>query len=228
MRNVWVLIPTALKEHVWDHFAKWRTQGYKIGLLTDAFACPSGDPRRQRAIEASDMLIDCATYPNVWKSWNMLAKAVMAWGADVCVMIGDDMDPDPLKSAQEIAEEYLARFPDGYGVMQPCGDPQGMDSSGLPAAARICGSPWVGRRWVNDAYRGNGPVCGEYNAFYADEEMKLKAEKLGVLWMRSELTQFHHHWSWGHLQRQEYHVRNNKKWNDDKALFEKRKEEGFN
>lgn len=227
MLNVWVLIPTALKDHVWPILAKWRAQGYKIGLLTDGLSERLGSSIVHKAIEASDMLIDCASYPNVWKSWNMLAKAALAWNADVCVLVGDDMDPDMTKDAQTIAAEYLKRFPSGFGVMQPCGDPQGEALDGKHNAARICGSPWVGKGWITSGYGGEGPVNGNYNAFYADEELKIVAENLGVLWMRDDLTQWHHHWSFGALPKQEYHTRNNAKWDADKALFNQRKLEGF-
>ena len=154
-------------------------------------------------------------YPGVWKAWNALAHTALKLGADVCVLAGDDMDPDPSKYADEIALQYLVRFPDGDGVMQPCGDPQGNG-----AAQRICGSPWVGRKWIQE----RGPVCDLYTAFYADEELKLVAEKAGKLWMRPDLTQYHRHWSWGHQPRQDYHERNQESWVADKELFEKRKE----
>jgi hypothetical protein len=41
------------------------------------------------------------------------------------------MLPDP-RPAQEIAEAFLARFPDGFGVLQPTGDT-------MDGTDRICG-----------------------------------------------------------------------------------------
>jgi hypothetical protein len=168
-------------------------------------------------------------YPGVWRAWNALARAVFASCPDTesVVLVGDDMDPDPNNDAARMADIYRECFPALDGVMQPCGDPQGTDRRGMRAAARICGSPWVGRRWALEAYDGLGPVNGAYRAFYADEELKLYAEQRSKLVMRPDLTQFHRHWSWGHLPRQPYHVRNQADWASDKALFESRKEANF-
>ncbi len=166
-------------------------------------------------------------YPGVWRAWNALAKACVACEGEVCVLVGDDMEPDPVRSAGEIGKEFLERFPDGFGVMQPAGDRQGDIIGGRWNSQRICGSPWVGRAWVTFAYGGKGPVNGDYAAFFADEELKLVAEAGGVLWQRDDLTQKHLHWSWGHLPRQDYHARNQRYWDADRALFETRKAKRF-
>ncbi len=214
--NVYVLIPTAQKEHVGDVLAKWRAQGYKIGLF-----CDPGFVRVH-----CDLLIQ-QRYPGIWKAWNMLAKAAFANDADVVVLAGDDMWPDPHRNAEQIALEYLQRFPSGFGIMQPTGDMQGDLVDGQPNAGRICGSPWFGKQWCISGYGGEGPVNGNYTAFYADEELQIIAAGLGKLWQRPDLIQKHLHWSWGHLPKQEYHDRNQKSWEADKALFDRRKAEGF-
>lgn len=218
-KDVWVLMPTVMKGHVPAQLSKWTGRGYRVGLWVDSV--PNSEVH-----QFSELKIQ-GPYPGVWASWNILAHTACKLGADVCVLIGDDMDPDPTKNAQEIANEFFDKFPDGFGVMQPCGDLQGKDSTGTPAAARICGSPWVGRSWVQFAYGGSGPVSALYDAFYADEELKHYAEKMGRLWMRPDLSQFHRHWSWGHLPKRSYHERNQTKWLNDKALFERRQKAGF-
>jgi hypothetical protein len=225
-RQVWVCIPTAQKKHVPGILEKWDKAGYQIALWVDPG--PTID-------NLTCGLLMMGGYPGVWRAWNALAKACFAVGADVVVLAGDDMEPDPNKNAQEIAAEYFGRFPKGDGVMQPCGDPQGMDFDSnrpelkekIPAAARICGSPWIGKSWGLLHNDGEGPVNGNYYAFYADEELKLVAEKMGLLWMRPDLSQFHLHWSWQHLPRRTYHERNQKRWAEDKAIFEARKKAGF-
>lgn len=214
-RQVWVCVPTAQREHVNGQLSKWRERGYRIATLVNEAL--------KLEITGPHMNIWTPEYPGVWRSWNILAKAVMAHGADVCVLAGDDMDPDPNHSAQEIAAQFLERFPDGYGVMQPCGDPQGDLIDGWRNAGRICGSPWVGRRWVELAYSGYGPVCDLYSAFYADEELLNLAGNRGVLWRREDLSQFHRHWSWGHLPKRGYHDRNQEQWEKDQQLFEHRR-----
>lgn len=214
----WVLIPTAMRPHAHGHIIKWRDQGYNVGLFLD--------PEPPIHMFGADLVIT-AKYPGVWKAWNILAKSAIGLGAHVCVLAGDDMDPDPTKSGTEIMEEYIKHFPNLDGVMQPSGDTQGIDASGLCAAARICGSPWVGQEWIERAYLGRGPVNDDYVAFYADEELLHYATRRGKLWMRPDLTQFHAHWSFGHAPIQDYHQRNQLKWQQDKGLFEFRKAGGF-
>jgi len=228
----WVLIPTALRAHVRVQLNKWSTSGYNLGLLIDIpDEADEGDGDIDRdgtdmALRYAELVIACK-YPGVWKAWNILAKAAVGLGAQVCVLVGDDMDPDPSKTGAAILDEYVKHFPILDGVMQPCGDLQGADANGVPAAARICGSPWVGADWIRNAYLGCGPVNDNYNAFYADEELLHYATRRGKLWMRPDLTQYHAHWSWGHLPLQDYHQRNQLKWQQDKDLFEKRKAGGF-
>lgn len=216
----WVLIPTALKNHTYAHISKWRMRGYNTGLFIDR-----GSEMASSA-QTADLLIS-TQYPGVWRAWNILAKAAVGLGAEVCVLAGDDMDPDPRLTGPEIMKEYKDHFPHLDGVMQPCGDPQGKDGSGVPAAARICGSPWVGKEWINYSYLFDGPVNANYQAFYADEELLHYVKRKDRLWMRPDLTQFHHHWSWGHLPRQDYHFRNQLLWQKDKDLFEQRQKAGF-
>lgn len=218
MHDVWVCIPTAQKKHVPGVLDQWSAKGYRVALWVDV-----GPVLPDMPIS----LLMMGHYPGVWRAWNALAKSVMATGADVCILAGDDMHPDPVKSAQELATEYLAHFPTGLGVMQPCGDPQGDLIDGMPNAGRICGSPWVGRDWVRLAYGGRGPVNPKYTAFYADEELKIVAQQHDALWMRKDVTQYHFHWSWNHLPKQAYHERNQKSWDLDKQLFESSKLTGF-
>lgn len=213
--NVYVLIPSALKEHTPRIFDLWRSKGYKLGLFVD--------PGRNADC---DLLLRGA-YPGVWKAWNALAKAALCCDLDVGILAGDDMEPDPYLTAQEVAGRYLAKFSNGDGILQPCGDLQGMDDSGRPAAARICGSPIMGREWIKRAYLGEGPVDGRYNAFYADEALWHVAGKAGRLYMEPLLSHRHLHWSWGHLPRQPYHERNQTKWAQDKHLFEQDLAQGF-
>ena len=217
----WVLIPTALRTHALGHISVWYSAGYNVGLFVDNDAYIDEDVR------GYSHLLVAAEYPGVWKAWNILAKAAIGLGAQVCVLAGDDMDPDEHWSGPKIMAEYIGHFPILDGVMQPCGDPQGKDANGVPAAARICGSPWVGQEWIERAYLGRGPVNSDYNAFYADEELLHYATRRGKLWMRPELVQFHHHWSFGHLPRQDYHERNQLTWQQDKDLFEARQKAGF-
>lgn len=216
--NVWLLLPTAKPDRGADAVARWRKRGYKVAVYVNE-DCPAFDAD----------LTARGPYRGYWNAMNWLARMAFdrMFAADVCLFAGDDMDPDPKLTAQELGAQYLERFPDGFGIMQPCGDRQGIDKSGLPAARRICGSAWFGRGWATRAYRGNGPTDGRYWHFYADEDLKEVAERLGVLWWRPDVIQYHRHWSWGHMPIQDYHQKNQQHWERDYRLFFESKAASF-
>ena len=218
--NVYVLMPVAKKERAAAAAGRWMKRGYRM-----LFYQNKGTEQFTNEVTLVD------NYFGVWNACNKLALLAQCLDRihkmDACVFAGDDMEPDPMKTANEICREYLDKYPDGEGVMQPSGDPQGVDASGLPAAGRICGSAWFGRDWIERSYGGRGPTNAAYWHFYADEELALVAAKLGLLWWRPDLSQMHLHWSWGHMPRQDYHERNQQHWDDDKALFLARQGAGF-
>ena len=78
--------------------------------------------------------------------------------------------------------------------MQPTGDRWMVHKDGTAASDRICGSPWMGREFIERINGGAGPFWPEYFHFFCDEEMKQVAEQLGILWQRRDLTQKHEHW----------------------------------
>lgn len=215
--SVYCLMPTVLRERAQSAAIRWWRQGYKMAFFQNEGT--------EKYVEDSLTLIQ--PYSGVWNSINLLARATLAAGADVCVYAGDDMDPDPNHTAQEIAREYLGRFPDGFGIMQPCGDMQGDLIDGKHNAARICGSAWFGRGWIERAYGGQGPTDGRYWHFYADELLMHTAERLGVLWWRPDLVQMHKHWSWGWTPKQGYHDENQKHWDEDQKRFFAERDAGF-
>lgn len=214
--KVFVLMPVARADRAKAAVKTWTAAGYDMVLYQDSGTTPF---TQQPTLTGP--------YSGVWNATNLLARFALSLGADICVFAGDDMEPDPKKSPAEIGREYLEKFPTGLGLMQPCGDPQGVDGSGRPAAARICGSPWFGVEWIQRAYRGRGPTLGLYYHFYADEELYELAYSKNLLWLRPEITQQHLHWSWGHTQRQPYHERANTHFQADQQLFFKRQREGF-
>jgi hypothetical protein len=219
--NVWYAIPTTNPPHAREHLARWLAMGYRVALLVDGDADTAG-LRADLIFRRSDW----TGYPAAcnWL-YSQLAALDPTW--QVIVGGGDDMDPDPRKGAEEIAGEFLQHFPDTLGVMQPTGDDWMPDRSGVVAAARICGSPWLGRRFVQSAYRGNGPYWGGYFHFFYDEELKLVAEAAGVLWQRPDLAQRHDHWTRRHVMRPLYLLKAQDGWASDKRLFEERLAAGW-
>jgi len=216
---VYVAFPSATVEKARAACDAWRARGYRSAVFLNEGLSGSG----------ADLEMTGAPYPGYWGSCNRLARRAVELGAEIVVLAADDMDPDPKLAAAEIGRQFLERFPDGFGVMQPCGDPQGRNLLGFgkPAAARICGSPWVGRAWIRRAYRGRGPCDDRYFHFFGDNSLHDVATKLKVLWMRPDLAQFHRHWLWGHQEKTDYQKRNDKHWATDEERWKKDKAAGY-
>lgn len=215
--NCWVVFPSALTERADAAVDAWAAQGYHTLIYQDFGA---------KACKAD--IVRFGKFPGYYRIINHLVEDALCEGADIVTCAGDDMLPDPVATAQDIGRYYLGIFPNGQGVLQACGDTQGTDSHGVPAAARICGSPTFGREWILRSYEGKGPLWSGYHSFYADEDLKEVAQQLGLLYMARQFTFMHKHWSWGHMSRQHYQERNsNEHWEADAALFSDRKRQGF-
>lgn len=211
---VWYCIPSANPERCIRAFEAWKAQGYKCAVLLD---------KPQHEVPNANLVVRVDKYEGYFASVNRLAKLVVAeHDADIVVTGGDDMLPDPNKRAEEIGAEFLAHFPDGHGVMQPVGDD-------LYGTDRICGSPWMGRRWVLEGYRGLGCFWPEYMAFGGDEELRYVADALGVLWQRPDLVQRHDHWTRrGKASQTSYQRKNDALyWERDTGMCKSRGEYGW-
>lgn len=231
--RVWCMFPTANPERCRETIRRWSERGYLcIAYIDDGVHRAEYHPdypgalddRMRALILAPD---DGAPYPGYYNACNRLVRwmyreNVYHYEPPACIVfIGDDMLPDPGRTAQQIAAEMIEHFGDHAGVMQPCGDPQGDLIDGLHNAARICGSPWVNRAWIDGAFGGHGPMPPyPFRHFYGDQALKDYSEKAGALWMRPDLTQFHLHHSFGHSRITEYQKNNQAYWNTDKAVYE--------
>jgi len=204
--NVWYAIPTANEELANRCFAAWGEMGYKTAAYDNNHL---------------DLDCDCVMrgeYHGYPAAVNALCRELDH--AEIIVTGGDDVFPDPHKTADEIAAEFHEHFPDGFGVMQPIGDKYvGTD--------KICGSPWMGMGFIRRINGGKGPFWEEYTHFFCDEEMYHITKALGILWQRKDLTQYHNHHSRAGRDRTLYQQRESKRWNVGSKLFYARKKAGF-
>lgn len=237
--SVWLCIPSARPSiEANRNLELWRQMGYKIALWRDHFEdAPIHDK------------LAVGAYPGYAVAVNRLAKLVLAEDPDCnwIVAAGDDTQPDLAHRAQVIAVQCTAHFctqvrvqmsdfawerslPGTFGVMQPTGD-RWADHLGV-IIERIAGSPWLGREWCERAYGGQGPLWSEYTHCFADEELQLVAQKLGVFWQRPDLSQHHGNWARerGDAADMPTFLREaNSPWHWDKfgRLFRQRKADGF-
>lgn len=176
--EVWFAIPSASVARCRSHLPAWREMGYRVCVLQD----------RERGEIPADRVISCDRYPGWAASVNRLCREAVPPDAAAVVTGGDDLLPAPDRPAPVLLREMLDRFPDSFGVMQPCGDPH-------LNAGEYCGSPWFGRAWIDAAYGGRGPLWPEYRHNWADHELRWVARGLDVLFDRPDVCQRHEHFT---------------------------------
>jgi hypothetical protein len=213
MREIWYAIPTARRDIAGACFAKWQERGYRTAALIDGY---------RGFVPHADLTIRVREYKGYAQAVNKLCRAIVRnYSPDIIITGGEDVWPDPLHPAHQIAKDFYTRFPSGFGVMQPTGDEYG-------SIHACCPSPWMGRGWIERAYGGNGPLWHEYFHFFVDEELRCVAEKLGVFEARKTIVQYHKPWERGAKQERPMHLQKaNALWIEGKTLFHDRKAKGF-
>jgi len=208
--DVWVVWPSTCSDRVDVTARKWQARGYKVAVLIDP-----GKP----IPEAPESVIEG---DKVWKGYPHAMNALCACtGGLVVVCGGDDIDPDPLLDPLTIAHQFLERFPDTFGVMQPTGDRFGSIDSCAP-------SPWIGRKFIEESYGGHGPFWEEYFHYFCDEELREVANLFNAFQARDDLTQFHDHWQREKGGKRPPHLMQAlDKWKAGKKLFKGRRDKNF-
>ena len=209
--EVWVVWPTISPVKSLPMVDKWHELGYKVAILVNP-------PNRNDQLFSAERVV----VQNKWKGFpvaaNILCKIVPG---DIVVVVGDDVYPDPNRTAEEIGVEFLKRFPDTYGVMQPIGDK-------FAWTHKCAVSPWIGRTFIERAYQGRGPFWEGYYHYFSDQELQEYATSLGIFQQREDLTQFHDHWQRKeNPQRPPHLMEAKKKWRKDRHTFQIRKGKGW-
>jgi hypothetical protein len=210
--SIWYAIPSANPLIAKSCLKAWQEKRYQVAVLASI-----NDAKQYMGL--ADVILPCSGYNGYpWAVGQLLTLPDLA-GADIIITGGDDLFPDPAQDPQDIAKDFFHTFHDGFGVLQPIGDGHGCEE--------ICGSPWMGRDFLRRINQGRGPFWPEYRHYYCDREMKLVAEKLGILCQRGDLVQRHDHWSWTTGVRPTHMVPNHLFYESDRTLFEARQKSGF-
>jgi hypothetical protein len=226
-RNVVVVMPVAHRDRCAQSLPLWLERGYTLCLGQDRYKFDV----REWIERNKSLLWDLGpTYIGWPKAVNWMSKHMVTldFDPDLFVAAGDDMRPDPNLTAQQMADRYFERFPEGLGVMQPVGDPWSDSHPTEPRIAkRICGSPIFGARWAWRAYAGAGPLCPAYYNFYADEELLEVARARGCLWQDEGTSHYHDHYTRSGKPTPCTFENTQRLWDFDKATFDLRRKNGF-
>jgi hypothetical protein len=211
--TVWYAIPS--KRHpaeAEEVLFRWEEKGYRTAVFRDA-----GDA----ALDVDHCMM--GRYRGYADAVNQLCEAIIRNDpqAQWIVTGGDDVLPDPNRTAEEIGRQCSEHFGGTFGVMQPTGDGHGIEN--------ICGSPWMGREWCQRINGGKGPLWHEYTHNFVDEELQNVALKLGAFWQRPDLIHKHNNWMWTTGVKPKFleAAYSQEHWNKYQTLFQKRRSHRF-
>lgn len=202
----WVVWPSATPAVAAKQAVKWRDLDYHVAILVEGDAEVPG---------AVDLVLRQEKWGGFPKAANALCRAALEHGAKVVVVAGDDIDPDPQTPGPEIAARFNEHFKGSYGVMQPTGDNFG-------AFDTCCISPWIGKEFIQRAYRGAGPYHEGYTHCFCDKELQGVAKLMGRFWQAPNLCQRHNHWTRGAGSPAPYQLVIRESLPADRALYETR------
>ena len=104
--------------------------------------------------------------------------------------------------------------------MQPIGDRYG-------SIMKCAVSPWIGRKFIEKTYSGNGPYYTGYYHYFSDQELQDVATKLGCFYQDRSIVQYHDHWQRKNRTRPSYLMTAKDKWENDRKTYLTRKQEGY-
>ncbi len=206
--EVWAVWPSAKPKEAEANALRWKAARYKTAVLID---------NRKYIPKNFDKVIvgyEWGGYPN---AVNQLCKEV---NADIIIDAADDIYPSTIP-VEELAERFRKRFPDLFGIVQPTGDNYGEHGS-------CCQSPWIGRKYIREAYQGFGPYWLGYFHFFSDAELRDAAILLEAFDEWPDVVQYHDHWQRRKGEKRPPHLMEAKKqWKFDQSIYTKRKKLGF-
>lgn len=214
------MFPGANRKAAEETARVWRGAGYLVAVAIDRGAV---------APEGPELVVE-VDYEGYYAAIRALVASVrgeLGHTPGMVVCGADDISPDAVPP-WEIAAQVEARWPDGFGVMQPVGD---LNRNGRPfgGTGSAAVSPWIGRGWLERAYGGNGPHWCGYHHLHGDEELRQVALRAGVYWERNDLCQYHAHWTRGHRDNLSPERRREiiERWAADRERYRVRLSEGF-
>lgn len=172
--NLWVSMVSGNPSLAEFNGRKWKAAGFKLFADIECGLVPCADETRMRAYDG---------HP---RSSNRAIADCIALGADVVLNVNDDMYPIDM-TADDLIRAWSFVFDlSTLGVMQCAGDMWG----GMAWAA-VC--PAVGREYAQRINGGRGLYWPEYNHYFADQEIREVAERLGKFHLHTSLKIYHDH-----------------------------------
>lgn len=206
----WAVFPTINIDNARKVTQLWKDAGYRICVLVEE------DLKYADTIGA-DRILKQRAWTSFPHAANLLCKSV---DGPAVVVIGDDIHPNPYARGPELARRFLARFPDTMGVVQPVGDQYG-------SIMKCAVSPWIGRKFIEKVYHGQGPYYTGYYHYFSDQELQGVAQLLGCFYQDPDIKQYHDHWQRKNMIRPEYLMIAKSRWEQDRSTYQNRKVQNY-
>lgn len=162
--TVWYTVATRDRAQAAECLAAWKAQGYRTAAL---FVLGM-----ETVLEA-DLFFYVSDFQSEYDALNIAATMLVAnHGAEIVVAGPTSARPDPTLDLGQIRAEVFASAPDGCFVIKP-----------------LSGPLWLGKGWIDQAYRGHGPFWPEYLSSWGEVEVTLVADRLNCLIKRPDIVQ---------------------------------------
>lgn len=165
--NVWVAIASQDREAASECLAAWRERGYKTAVLFSY---------GMETITEADLIFYVGDYDSDYAALSLAARLLVdQHAADIVVAGRTTSRPDESANPAVVAANAFNRFPDGCFVIRTAAP----------------GPLWLGRGWVEQAYKGTGPFWIQYKHAWAETETAIIAARLDRMVDRPDIRQTH-------------------------------------
>lgn len=180
MKN-WVVFPSGNSAAAAVCVDAWRAAGWRVAVLIDHDQSPVD----------CDLLLRPERYPGYVASQNTLAALAFDAGADAVLIAGDDIYPGRGADAATLWQVYRDAFSDGVGVLQATGDR-------YDAMDWCAPFPLISAKTARLLYGGSAVYHPGYRHFFADQECREAAIRVGRYAEVTTVVIEHRHHSRGH------------------------------
>jgi len=165
--NVWFATASRDREATSECLATWREHGYKTAALFEY---------GMETVTEADLIFFTGSWDSNYAVLNLMARLLAEnHEADVVIAGQPTSRPDPTVDPVVVAANAFNRFSDGCFVVR----------------AASPGPLWLGRGWIEQAYKGTGPFWIGYKNAWAETETTMIAARLDRMIDRPDIQQTH-------------------------------------
>lgn len=165
--NVWFATASRDREATSECLAMWRMHGYRTAALFTY---------GMETVTDADLIFFTGEYASTYAALNVAARLLVENHDAHIVIAGQPTSrPDVTVDPVVVAANAFNRYSDGCFVVR----------------AASPGPLWLGRGWIEQAYKGTGPFWTGYKNAWAETETTMVAARLDRMIDRPDIRQTH-------------------------------------